>query len=527
MYDRLKELAKYCVGTAESEEGLGCVERIYVEPGIVQEIRDMPEGAPRLVVGHKGNGKTLVFSALKAEFEHSKIDVLYVTPSDIVAGSTPSSEDPGVLKAFYFHALVRNVAVGLGRKLTGLVSGADTTLLREALDSGAKDHDLIERCLYALSSLGMAVAGKGCERKVLNDNLVPKGEVKTLVGAIDENLRKAESKFYLFVDEPDEVGTEGSAAARMWGLLNACQEISKKLKNIRCVVSLRTEMWHLLMRSPAGSKNIDHFSPLVLSMDSSTEQIRSIVQRRLTYVAKRLNLFDDGVDPYSIFFEGESTELPPPAKDEHRAWKDYLVKSARERPRDAIQFIRMLAEHAIKDRREKISSLDVLACAAKFSEDRLSLLVKEYATDFPDSIYVYKEFAKNPFALPAEKVKSVLDTIIGYGHVRLRGKNLVRTDENDVFTLWKMLHETGFLNPYVLDDRRKKEYRHVSFADDMTLVSMRNFSKMCGYMWEIHPAYRSYMYTLQDDEIHRVAVLKERSRIAKSPNYFQKKRFRR
>ena len=518
----LRELSTHCFGTAESELGLGCIDRIYVDStGLLEELREMPHGSPRLLVGHKGSGKTLILNELKRQLEKDGIYALYVTPSDILCGMSPSGEEPAVLKRFYFNALVTGVAAQLGKDLPGFVSGSDVVLLKASLEKGVREFDNIEKTLSFLATLRYVLGKDNRSAHQVQTVCLPDASISAITCAVDNKLSQKDGKpFYLFIDEPDDVGTEDLAAARVWGLLNACRDFAQRLKNVRCVVSLRTEMWYLLTRSSSGRKNIDHFKPLVVSLDPLEKEIRMIVERRLHYVADRLNLLGGLNECYGVFFEGESTRLPPPARDEQRSWEDYLIKTSRERPRDAIQLIKMLADHALKDGRTKISSQDVLSCAAKFSEERLTYLVKEYENDFPDAFYVYKNFAQHNFALPAEDVREILEQAIGFGHVQLRGEILSRAREEDVFSLWKMLHETGFLNPLVADDRRARDFRHINFCDDEDLVSISNYSEMCLYTWEVHPAYRSYLYTLQENEIHRQAIMKERQKFRKNVNYF-------
>lgn len=61
----LRNLSSYCVGTAESEDGLRCIDKIFVESAVVDEILEMYPGSPKILVGHKGIGKTLIMTELR------------------------------------------------------------------------------------------------------------------------------------------------------------------------------------------------------------------------------------------------------------------------------------------------------------------------------------------------------------------------------------------------------------------------------------------------------------------------------
>ena len=109
----LKRLEDFCKGTAESEFGAGIIDKIFVNTGILNDIIDMLPGSPKILVGHKGTGKSIIFRQLNSYLTHINIPALYLTPSEIVH-KEPPSETPAVLQAFYYEALVFAVASKLG-----------------------------------------------------------------------------------------------------------------------------------------------------------------------------------------------------------------------------------------------------------------------------------------------------------------------------------------------------------------------------------------------------------------------------
>lgn len=433
---------------------------------------------------------------------------------------SPQGDEPAVLKDFYFKALVSCVASHLGAKLKGLVSGGDSVLLFQALASGEKSQDFVEKSLVGLSTIGAVLSSR---EKLADVPKLLKREVaaKELENAVRGKVDAESEPFYVFIDEPDEVGTEDSAAARLWGLLNACRDFAKKVNNLRCVVSLRTEMWRLLVRSEAGKKNVDHFRPLMISLDSHERDIRNIVEKRVEFVSGLSNLSSvcDVNDAFATFFEGNFVQLPPPAKDEQRSWIDFIVKSSRARPRDAIQLLKMLSDNAIASNREKIGPQDVLDCAAEFSKSRLSYLEAEYEKDFPSSKCVYEFFASYNFSIPTDDMRNILKSLLATNRIFLKGHVLVSSKEEDVFALWNMLYQTEFVSPCVPDSRMVKNYRILSFESNDDIVTPSNYRDMQKYTWEIHPAYRAYLYTLRDEEISRKKILDDVKRYSRNPNY--------
>lgn len=49
------------------------------------------------------------------------------------------------------------------------------------------------------------------------------------------------------------------------------------------------------------------------------------------------------------------------------------------------------------------------------------------------------------------------------------------------------------MNARVSDKREKEEYRHITVDDEPDLVSKARWNDMQSMLWEIHPAYRSFL----------------------------------
>ena len=517
--DNLQILAKHCIGTAESEDSAGFLEDIFFDTGILTDVFDILPGSPRLLVGHKGTGKTVIFKQISKILEREGVDVLYLVPAEITGTSTPTAEENSALQAFYYESLVKQVAIKLGSKMSGLLGENQAILLRQAIVSGTKDPDVVEKAADFLSKVGKIFTEYDLTTMLEYDREIP---VQKLFRSITNNLSTSKI-FFLIIDEPDDVMVDGEGISRLWALLNACKMFSQKLPNIRCLISLRTEIWNLLKENSAGRKNIDHFEPLILSLDPPDKDIHEILCKRLLFVANVCK--EDTTKPFAAFFEGDSATLPLPARDAQSYWWDYLEKQSRNRPRDILQHIKYLAENARKNQRQKINSQDVQDCAIFFSESRVNSIADDYAVDFPDLRNVINRFSSlHGFEFATEQVLKFLRATLSELPRNVRGKRLVAASETDVYSLLRMLHEIGFLNPCVPDDRESRGYRHIMFSNDKNFVSQSNLNTMLKVSWEIHPIYRSYLYSLTDNEIHRQAIISKRKREKITDHAFKKKR---
>lgn len=512
----LKVLADCCIGTAEAEVGAGFLDQIFVETGILEQIIDMIPGSPKILVGNKGTGKSIIFRKLEKIFTEKKVLVVYLTPSDIVH-EDPQSETPAVLQSFYYDCLVRHIAITLGKNINGLVGEDNAKLIHEAIISGEKDPDTIQKIIPLLSGIGTLLTSRDFSNLQLQQYSPSTNKLSEIIG---RNLSN-QKVFYLIIDEPDDVRLDGQGAGRIWALLHACRKFTQQVQNIRCLISLRSEIWHLLCEDPTGRKNIDQFSPLITSLNPSEDEIKRIIYKRLEFAFNKNNDFkyinhNDKSSFYHYFFEGTATKLPPPATVETSTWEDYISKQSRGRPRDSIQLIRRLALQAINNKKELISQEEVTQCAIAFSESCINSLCAEYESDFKDANRILTGFSTLQFENSANSVKEYLRKRISEYNPTIRGKRL-QTSPDGIFILWRILHEMGFLNPRIPDKSKSLGYRHILYNENPNFVAQNNFNEMTKVCWEIHPVYRSYLYSKIDQEVHRKAMVQEYKKNSKIP----------
>jgi hypothetical protein len=73
-------------------------------------------------------------------------------------------------------------------------------------------------------------------------------------------------------------------------------------------------------------------------------------------------------------------------------------------------------------------------------------------------------------------------------------------NDDDAILILKLLHETGFINPRVPDARQPRGFRHILFSDAPHFVEKANWNGMQAAIWEIHPAFRSYLLGAKMDQ---------------------------
>lgn len=320
--------------------------------------------------------------------------------------------------------------------------------------------------------------------------------------SVTQHLLSTGSILFLLIDDTDQVAppADSSQLNRIWALLLAVRRLAGECLALRCIVSLRTEVWARLESESEGQRDqTDHLRGLVIPLRASDSLMERILLRRLTLAAEDIG--KRNVDPHTVFFEHPKVRLP--TSEELRPWDTFLIKSARERPRDAIQLVKILAERAKANGRAQIGDREADDGMKQYSRERVRDASDEFARDCDSLTKVFETFARGDFDWPFEKLRTHLRTVGSGFRLIVRGEVIKPDDDDDAIRLLRFLHETGFINPRVSDSRQPKNFRHINFQDDPHFVTKANWNNMQAATWEIHPAFRSFLLTAKEDILAR------------------------
>lgn len=505
---RLIELGNHCIGSAESEYSF--LQDAYVLENTYSDVLASPFGSPCILVGKKGTGKTALLTYIKEMHSKGGVDCLFLRPDDIPLGEflDSAARDSSTNKQAAFKALINVIAIRIGAKLKGLLGKKDKKLFDKAVEAGAQDRDNVQVLLGALKKLGSVATPYDIEK------LMPRNQVENTEGllrVLRSNFDSAKHPYILLLDDIDQVvsGAGEAHINRIWGLLLAVRKLTNTIPNIKAVVTLRTEVWRQLKTARNGQRDqIDHFRPLVKLLDPSDDQIKEILIRRLALVSGKLGLNTSGERVVENFFSSSSVRLPG-SGDEYRHWIDFLSKSSRGRPRDALQLIHSLCKvNRARDRDLILGDDDLEPALIGYSSERVEDIAKEFSNDCKELRDIIDSFSKGKFTLSTEEVRGALSNLPTSFSIRLRGKTLSQSNSDHLFALWSFLHEVGFLNPRVIDDRQDKGFRHILHGEDPYFVSPSRWNEMQKVEWEVHPAFRSYLSKRKMDENSRIGFFR-------------------
>ncbi|WP_148040530.1 P-loop ATPase, Sll1717 family [Marichromatium sp. AB32] len=497
---KMDTLKKYFpTGTTEGDRRL--LDRIFIAPEQLPEVLAVPTGSPRVLVGNKGVGKTAILEWLFAAAKKKQIPTIFLRPDDLDLASIANVSDVSSIKRGMYDCFLDAVASAIGQKLSGLLKGSAAKLYKESVARGAREEDWMEKLLTLLSKLSKPVAqidASDLARDLAKQSL----STERLADVVQSYLFSEKRLFLILIDDTDQVATldDPQHLNRLWGLLLAVRKLTSTNPKIKCVVTLRTEVWMRLLRNEKGQRDqIDHFRPLVMFLRAPEELIKSILKKRLALAAAE-DRFNGSV-PIRHFFDDEWMNLP--TSDERRSWEQFLTKSSRERPRDMIQLVNHLASAAKARNSDHIGSADAETAMETYSKERAEDLAIEMGFDCPGFLDVVRSFSDVDFESDFETVRQHLRSVPSRFSLKIGARVVKPEDDDDALLLLSLLHESGFLNARVPDSRKTDNYRHIGFLDDPHLVQPSRWNELQRARWEVHPAFRSYLIALQKERSWR------------------------
>ncbi|AOF85554.1 hypothetical protein BSY239_3847 [Hydrogenophaga sp. RAC07] len=501
----LDHLLKYVrTGTAEGDRPF--LGEIFIAPTQFTQLCAIEPGGMRILVGNKGIGKSAIVEWIDKVAKSKKLPSLLIRPDNISSKDTPTSLDIGSLKRFYYEVLLRTVGAQIGSQLKGMLKGSAAKLHNEARQQGLAEEDFIQKSLELISAISLPAAkinGVQFAKELAGTN-----SPHALIKAVNLQLLSSGNVFYLLIDDTDQLAAPDQPAHlnRIWALLLAVRRLTGECSAVRAIVSLRSSVWTRLTSESQGQRDqTDHMRGLVIPLLADDKLMQNIIRKRLESAAK-----DAGktrVDPYTVFFNGATMTLP--SSDERRSWDSFIAKSARERPRDAIQLIKNMYG-AAKQRNTSLIGSDEAGMAMRvYSSERVDDVVNEFSLDCKNIREIINTFADSDFESDFEKLRRHLLTVPSIASIQIRGAQLRPDVDDDAVAILRLLHETGFLNPRVVDNTMPRGFRHILFHDDSNFVKLANWNFMQGARWEIHPAFRTYLIGVKQAQLAKLTPARQ------------------
>lgn len=503
MSANLTELLKWFPsGTAEGERTI--LERVFVYVDQFEGLMAPPEGNPLLLIGSKGSGKSAILDFMMRIFRQQAIPAVLLTPFDIDTSQIKEAASTGDMARQFYSVLMSAIAAKLSEESTGWFDGDRATLYREAIAAGERSPDLLGRMGKFLAEIAKPLTKVDLNAAFPHLTSVTKRELGEAIGrALDRR------SFYLLIDDTDQIASPDKPGHlnRVWALMLAARRLSAQIPEVRCVISLRNEVWERLQVDPLGQRDqTDHFRSLCVYLRLDRSHIGSIVERRLGLAAECVG---QPGSLYGPFFEGHGAKAPN--SPDPKSWKDLVTVRSRERPRDAIQMVNALARKSSERQETLISEGTFQAIMPSFSRNVSLDFANEVSLECPTALEILQTFAsvnydQGSFTLSAEGAKEHFQSVMSRFGIVLYGQTLQHNDEGSAFALWRFFYQCGVLNARVSDTSEKDGYRHLDPAREPNLVSKARWNDLQAMLWEVNTVYRDYLIILQTEAASRVGL---------------------
>ncbi len=426
----------------------------------------------RILVGHKGTGKSALFKvAIAEEKEKGNLPIL-IKPDDI-AELGKSDEN--------FLLRIRQWKYGLtkiiGAKVFNELGLRDDGVINKLTQFGVKIISFISETAIAFKE---------------NIDLDPIQQ-RTL-----ENFLRSR-KIIVYLDDLDR-GWEGRKddINRISALLNAIRDMANDNPGLLFKVSLRSDVYYLVRTSDESTDKIE--GSVVWYKWTNYEILVLLIKRILTYFGEAADEDILMKTPQKHLVYNLEKVFEPKfygkGKWEEVAIHRILMSLTRKRPRDLVKLCSLAAQQAFASSSNLIRSAHFQAIFEEYSQGRIQDTINEYKTELP-------QIEKLIFGMkPSRKERYASDGYI-YTTSELQNKiNKIKEQNNFTFTngrpanakdLSQFLYKINFLTARkiledgTIDRKYFEENRYISsvFVD-------------FGYDWEVHPAFR---WALQPDNI--------------------------
>jgi hypothetical protein len=482
---KLQSLTKYFKGgSAEQEKEIRG--SVFIPPGNLNSLLGFDFHSSVILLGNKGVGKSIFVNVLNEAYLKNDEISLLITPNNLECDSILSKKSLSDRKTAAYGQILKSISGIIGKYSNEnemAISGDVTALQKLAIKEGYSKQDLISKFSNLLAKV--TPYGKTVAKALLADqsNSLTKNNLTDIV---DKYLVDRGRTLWLFLDDIDEAGAKSSKGvfdySACWAIISAAIELSEDISSLKCVISVRSDIWHLMTRTHGhGSERKDKLGQ-IHELKFSEEELKKIFNKRIELA----NLDAKSSNGISTFFQEKNITLPG-AKATQRHWDQWLAKSARFRPRDLVKSVQMLITTAKEDG-DIIGDKHAHSILLEFGRQRVENIVDEYGQICPQIREVINDFHEKNIYTFVEVIE-LLKKVPSRRATVIDGIAMQPTNEF-VINLLRILHMACFLNPRIGPD---DNYDHLNYNEYPNIIDMAKFNDLQQYNWQIHPTFHSYM----------------------------------
>jgi hypothetical protein len=424
----------------------------------------------RILVGHKGIGKSALFQIAMAEDRESHKVAILIKPDDIAGLGTDTTD---------FLLTIRNWKVGLSRIIASKTLKAIGYSVSSEVLKDVEDTSI-------LASV----------RKYLLANPSFDGAD----GVMIESFIKR-PKINVYIDDLDR-GWQGMKPhiVRISALLNAVRDISTDNRGLNFRVSLRSDVYYLVRTSDESTDKIE--GSVIWHSWTNHEIFALLIKRISTFFGEAIDEHQLMQSPQSVLWARLERVMEPTFLGKGQ-WSNVptyrvLMSLIRKRPRDLIKLCTLAAGRANRARSSLIRTNHLEGSFEEYSQSRLQDTFNEFRSELPNVERLLMNMrpnkkertAKSGYVYTTEELLKKIGKVKEMEPFRFATGLTAGNRELAAF-----MYKINFLTA-----RRETPDGIVRRYFEENRYLQSQFSDF-GFDWEIHPAYR---WALQPESLNEI-----------------------
>lgn len=425
----------------------------------------------RILVAHKGIGKSAIFRMSYEENIDQKVLSLWVRPNDISDLCNAEDSESSL-------SLIEKWKSGLNKRIVELVMrNFKTSFGNEYVNAFFnKGMELIDVITSVVKDIG---------EKIDID------QSKKII--IDKYLKK--HKIVIYIDDLDRAweGTKGNVN-RIAALLNAVRDLTNESEGLNFRISLRSDVYYLVRTADESTDKIE--GNVIWLTWTEHELLVFLVKRIQNYLGNKLSetvllkkpQFENAKHLYQIMesnFMGDGKWNNKPIH--------YIILSlTRRRPRDLINLCTQAAREANDNKHSKIDTSDWENVFERYSQNRLQDTINEHRYELPqiERLLLGMKPSNTQKKLSGtskyteEQLLRKISGIVQRGNFLFSNGRVASSKE-----LLTFMYKINFL---VGRKEASDGYIDRKYFEDNKYLSTE-YTEF-GYEWEVHPAFRWALY---------------------------------
>lgn len=430
----------------------------------------------RILVGHKGIGKSAIFTIARHEDSDAHRISILIRPDDI-ANIGKNEMDFSQIIREWKKGLIAIIAEKVFDNLGLIVRDYN---FQELVSKGGR---IINFLRNIFSGQIQGVKFDSTDKAIISQFL-------------------KENRVIVYIDDLDR-GWESKKTdiQRISALLNAVRDLCNDNKGLQFRISLRTDVYYLVRTSDESTDKIE--GSVIWHSWTNHEILLLLIKRIETFFERKI----DVEKLKNVQQTNLAHYLDPVFEQRFKAYGKWenapmyriLMSLIRKRPRDLVKLCTLAAKDASYNDSNKIKTENLQSIFSEYSQGRIQDTVNEYKSELPqiERLLLNMKPSRN-------EVRQHLGYIYDTNRMKAKIRNIMEQGKF-VFTNGKVANEIDLLQfMYKINfitARKELSDGHIErkYFEENKYLSY-NFVDF-GYSWEIHPAFR---WALSPDSVEKV-----------------------